>query len=100
MVYLSIVFPYVILVCFRKNFWLSIERYRLLDEEGFYVGASSALNVVAAVQIAKNLGPGHTIVTILADTAGRYQTRLFSRAWIESKGLLEAVPSKYRSMLS
>jgi len=52
--------------------------YRLLDEEGLYVGASSALNVVAAVKIARMLGPGHRIVTILCDGAYRYQSRLFS----------------------
>jgi cysteine synthase len=74
--------------------------YQLLAEEGFFVGASSALNVVAAVDVANKLGPGHTVVTVLCDTASRYQSRLFNRAWIESKGLLDAVPSKYRTMLS
>lgn len=74
--------------------------FRLLDEEGFFVGASSALNVVAAVEVAKKLGPGHTVVTVLCDTASRYQSRLFNRAWLESKNLLDSVPSKYRSMLS
>jgi len=53
--------------------------YRLLDEEGLYVGASTALNVVAAVEMAKILGPGKKIVTILCDGAYRYQTRLFSK---------------------
>ena len=42
--------------------------FRLLHEEGFFVGASSGLNVVAAVQAAKLMGPGHTIVTCLCDT--------------------------------
>lgn len=74
--------------------------FRLLDTEGFFVGASSALNVVAAMDVAKKLGPGHTIVTVLCDTASRYQSRLFNRAWLEGKGLLESVPSKYRAMLS
>ncbi|ORX37595.1 tryptophan synthase beta subunit-like PLP-dependent enzyme [Kockovaella imperatae] len=68
--------------------------YRLLDEEGFYVGASSALNVWAAAELARRKGPGHTIVTILCDGAYRYQARLFSRVWLESKGLLEAIPEK------
>ncbi|KAF0544472.1 Cysteine synthase [Gigaspora margarita] len=67
--------------------------YRLLDEEGLYLGASTALNVVAAVEMAKQLGPGKKIVTILADGAYRYQSRLFSRKWIESKNLLGAIPS-------
>ena len=45
--------------------------YRLLDEEGLYVGASSALNVVAAVEVAKRLGKGSTVVTMLCDGAYR-----------------------------
>ncbi|KAI8851892.1 tryptophan synthase beta subunit-like PLP-dependent enzyme [Chytridium lagenaria] len=66
--------------------------YRLLDEEGLFVGASSALNVAAAVQVAKILGPGKRVVTIICDGAYRYQSRLFSRKWLESKGLLDAIP--------
>ncbi|KAJ2502834.1 Cysteine synthase 1 [Coemansia sp. RSA 1694] len=66
--------------------------YRLLDEEGIYLGASSALNVVAAYEMAKILGPGKTIVTMLCDGAYRYQSRLFSRKWLESKGLIDAIP--------
>ncbi|KAG8725063.1 Cysteine synthase 1 [Ceratobasidium sp. 395] len=62
--------------------------YRLLDEEGIYVGASSSLNVVAARDLALKKGPGKTIVTILCD--GAY--RLFSRKWLESKGLVNAIP--------
>jgi cysteine synthase A len=67
--------------------------YRLLDEEGLYLGASSALNVVAAVKLAKQLGPGKTVVTILCDGAYRYQTRLFSRKWLQSKNLENAIPA-------
>ena len=44
------------------------QTFRLLDEEGFFVGASSGLNVSAAYQLAKQMGPGHTIVTCLCDT--------------------------------
>ncbi|KAI9267308.1 cysteine synthase, partial [Helicostylum pulchrum] len=66
--------------------------YRLLDEEGIYLGASSALNVVAAVEMAKQLGKGKKIVTILCDGAYRYQSRLFSRQWLESKNLSTAIP--------
>ncbi|KAI4869446.1 cysteine synthase (O-acetylserine (thiol)-lyase-like protein) [Hypoxylon rubiginosum] len=66
--------------------------YRCLDEEGLYLGASSALNVVAAKEVAELLGPGHTVVTVLCDGAYRYADRLFSRAWLESKGLLGAIP--------
>lgn len=61
--------------------------YRLLDEEGLYLGASSCLNVVAAYEVAKKLGPGKTVVTLLCDNADRYADRLFSRKWLQSKNL-------------
>ncbi|KAJ1979267.1 Cysteine synthase 1 [Dimargaris xerosporica] len=70
--------------------------YRLLDEEGIYLGASSALNVVAAVEAAKKLGKGKTIVTILCDGAYRYQSRLFSRKWLVGKSLIDAIPEHLR----
>lgn len=66
--------------------------YRCLDEEGLYLGASSALNVVAAKEVAEKMGPGHTVVTVLCDGAYRYADRLFSRKWLETKGLLGAIP--------
>lgn len=66
--------------------------YRCLDEEGLYLGASSALNVAAAREVAVKLGPGHTVATILADGAYRYADRLFSDKWLRSKGLREAIP--------
>ncbi|KAL4995433.1 cysteine synthase [Aspergillus recurvatus] len=66
--------------------------YRCLDEEGLYLGASSALNVVAAKEVAEKLGKGSTVVTILADGAYRYAERLFSKSWLESKGLRNAIP--------
>ncbi|KAF7361988.1 PALP domain-containing protein [Mycena venus] len=66
--------------------------YELLDTEGLYLGASSALNVVAAVELALKLGKGSNVVTILADGAYRYQSRLFSKKWLESKGLEGAIP--------
>ncbi|PWN52713.1 putative cysteine synthase [Violaceomyces palustris] len=73
--------------------------YRLLDEEGIYVGASSALNVVAAREMAKKMGKGKTIVTILCDGAYRYQARLFSRKWLESKGLVGAIPDHLKKYI-
>ncbi|CAE6419508.1 unnamed protein product [Rhizoctonia solani] len=73
--------------------------YRLLDEEGIYVGASSSLNVVAARELALKKGPGKTIVTILCDGAYRYQTRLFSRKWLESKGLVKAIPDNLQKYI-
>ena len=66
--------------------------YRCLDEEGLYLGASSALNVVAAKEVAERLGKGHTVVTVLCDGAYRYQDRLFSRKWLAEKKLLGAIP--------
>ncbi|MBE9190127.1 cysteine synthase A [Gloeocapsopsis crepidinum LEGE 06123] len=61
--------------------------YRLLREEGIFVGGSSGINVAAAVTLAKQMGPGHTIVTILCDSGGRYQSRLFNQEWLATKGL-------------
>ncbi|XP_046859124.1 cysteine synthase 1-like [Xenia sp. Carnegie-2017] len=73
--------------------------FYLLHEEGFFVGASSGLNVAAAVKIAKKLGPGHTIATCLCDTGQRYYARLFNKQWLHQKGLLEIIPEKYRHAL-
>lgn len=73
--------------------------YRCLDEEGLYLGASSALNVVAAKEVAELMGPGHTVVTMLCDGAYRYAERLFSHKWLESKGLLGAVPEHLRKYI-
>jgi len=66
--------------------------YELLDSEGLYLGASTALNVVAAVELAEKLPQGSTIATILCDGAYRYQSRLFSKKWLISKGLEDAIP--------
>lgn len=73
--------------------------YRCLDEEGLYLGASSALNVVAAKEVAEKLGPGHTVVTMLCDGAYRYAERLFSRKWLEEKRLLDAIPERLRKYI-
>ncbi|MBT8768270.1 cysteine synthase A [Pseudomonas boanensis] len=64
--------------------------YRLLREEGLFVGGSSGINLAAAVQVARELGPGHTVVTLLCDRGGLYAGRLFNAAWLEEKGLLAA----------
>ena len=74
--------------------------FRLLKDEGLFVGASSALNCVAAGDVARQLGPGHTVVTVICDGAGRYASRLFSRKWLESKGLFDAVPEDCRHLVS
>jgi cysteine synthase len=70
--------------------------YRLLYREGLFLGSASGVNVAAAVRIAGQLGPGHTIVTILCDGGQRYQSRLYSRAWLAEKGLLEAAEAGRR----
>ncbi|ERN42018.1 cysteine synthase [Rubidibacter lacunae KORDI 51-2] len=61
--------------------------YRLLHEEGLFMGGSVGINVVAAYTLAKQLGPGRTIVTVLCDGGARYQSRLFDRAWLAEHGL-------------
>ncbi|EYS97092.1 cysteine synthase [Cupriavidus sp. SK-4] len=61
--------------------------YRLLREEGLFLGGSSGINVGAAVALAREMGPGHTIVTLLCDRGDLYMARLFNEAWLEGKGL-------------
>ena len=61
--------------------------YRLLREEGLFLGGSSGLNVAAAVKVAQVLGPGHCIATVLCDSGARYQSRLFDPEWLAGKGL-------------
>ena len=62
--------------------------YQLLHKDGLFMGGSVGINVGAAVSLAKKMGPGHTIVTVLCDGGGRYQSRLYNRAWLKEKGLL------------
>ncbi len=64
---------------------------RLLAEEGLCLGLSSGINVAGAVQLARHLGPGKRVVTILCDTGFRYLSSLYNPAWRESKGLRVAV---------
>jgi len=61
--------------------------YRLLREEGLFLGSTSGINVAAAVRVALELGRGHTVVTVLCDGGAKYQSRLFNRQWLEQKGL-------------
>jgi len=60
--------------------------YRLLREEGLFLGSTSGINVAAAVQVARELGPGHRIVTVLCDGGAKYQSRLFNPEWLRQKG--------------
>lgn len=61
--------------------------YALIREEGLVLGGSSGINISGALRLAKVLGPGHTIVTILCDSATRYMERLFNAEYLRSKGL-------------
>ncbi|MGI0486223.1 cysteine synthase A [Pantanalinema rosaneae CENA516] len=61
--------------------------YQLLQKDGLFMGGSVGINVGAAVALAKQLGPGHTIVTVLCDGGSRYQSKLFNRSWLAEKGL-------------
>ena len=61
--------------------------FDLLQHEGLCLGGSSAINIAGAVKMAEELGPGHTIVTILADYGTRYQSKLFNPAFLKEKGL-------------
>jgi cysteine synthase A len=58
----------------------------LLDHEGIFVGGSSGLNVFGAVQVAKELPEGSTVVTILCDGGQRYLSRIFNDAWLREQG--------------
>ncbi len=61
--------------------------FDLLRNEGLVLGASSAINIAGAVRMARDLGPGHTIVTILADYGSRYQSKLFNPDFLKQKEL-------------
>lgn len=61
--------------------------FDLLEHEGLCLGGSSGINVAGAIRLAKELGPGHTIVTVLADYGTRYQSKLFNPDFLRSKGL-------------
>jgi cysteine synthase len=61
--------------------------FDLLEHEGLCLGGSSGINVAGAIRLAQEMGPGHTIVTILCDYGTRYQSKLFNPAFLRSKGL-------------
>jgi cysteine synthase len=61
--------------------------FDLLEHEGLCMGGSTGINVAGAIRLARDMGPGHTIVTILADYGTRYQSKLFDPAFLRSKGL-------------
>jgi cysteine synthase A len=61
--------------------------FDLLEHEGLCLGGSSGINVAGAIRLAKDMGPGHTIVTVLADSGTRYQSKLFNPDFLRSKKL-------------
>lgn len=62
--------------------------YFLLRNDGIFVGPSAALNVVGAVKMARELGPGSTVVTILCDGGDRYRSKLYNPEWLKEQGLV------------
>jgi cysteine synthase A len=61
--------------------------FDLLKEEGLFLGGSSGINVAGAIKLAKELGPGKTIVTILCDSGQRYQSKIWNPVFLKSKNL-------------
>jgi len=61
--------------------------FDLLEHEGLCLGGSSGINVAGAIRMARDLGPGHTIVTVLCDYGNRYQSKLFNPEFLKGKGL-------------
>ena len=61
--------------------------FKLLKEEGLFLGGSSGINVCGAIKMAKKLGPGHNIVTILCDSGQRYQSKIWNKGFLKSKDL-------------
>ena len=61
--------------------------YEMLRGEGWFFGSSTGINLCAAVQLAESLGPGHTIVTVLADAGHKYQSSLFNHRFLAERGL-------------
>jgi len=61
--------------------------FRLVEEEGLCLGGSAGVNVAGAIRLARDLGPGHTIVTILCDYGNRYQSKLYNPEFLRGKGL-------------
>ncbi|MDP3748161.1 MAG: cysteine synthase A [Phenylobacterium sp.] len=61
--------------------------YDLAEHEGLVMGGSTGINVAGAIRMAKDLGPGHTIVTVLCDQGSRYQSKIFNPAFLAERGL-------------
>jgi cysteine synthase len=74
--------------------------FDLLEHEGLCMGGSTGINVAGAIRLGKDLGPGHTIVTILADYGTRYQSKLFNPEFLRQKGLPVPAWLERRSKIS
>src|SRR5450631_2129215 len=74
--------------------------FDLLEHEGLCLGGSSGINVAGAIRLARELGPGHIIVTVLCDYGTRYQTKLFNPEFLRSKGLPVPAWMERRSTVS
>src|SRR6266576_1363271 len=74
--------------------------YELLEHEGLCLGGSTGINVAGAIRLARQLGPGHTIVTILCDSGNRYQSKLFNPEFMRSKNLPVPAWLEKRSVIS
>ena len=61
--------------------------FQMVKQEGLVLGGSSGINVMAAIKVARKLGPGHTVVTVLCDYGTRYQSKLFNPAFLRERGL-------------
>ena len=61
--------------------------FDLVEHEGLVMGGSTGINVAGAIRLARDLGPGHTIVTVLCDFGQRYQSKLFNPAFLRERGL-------------
>ena len=73
---------------FRINDKEALEMiFKLLKEEGLFLGGSSGINVCGAIKMAEKLGPGHNVVTILCDSGQRYQSKIWNKDFLESKDL-------------
>lgn len=61
--------------------------FDLVEQEGLVLGGSSGINIAGAMRLARDMGPGHTVVTILCDLGTRYQSKLFNPEFLRSKHL-------------
>ena len=61
--------------------------YEMVEHEGLVMGGSTGINVAGAIRMAKDLGPGHTIVTILCDQGSRYQSKIYNPEFLKERGL-------------